>query len=166
VDAPELVSRDSASDAGGNFSLDALREAEDALERARNEHARTKEWVEAAREFQADALDGIELRRAREDLAALDVRVIELEAAVIRAQAPGVSQANGGRVTLGSRVTIMAADDPETFVLVSVAEADPLRGRISDQSPLGRALIGRQAGDEIHWFAPSGPQRARIVVVE
>lgn len=57
------------------------------------------------------------------------------------------------------------ADDGrrEVFRIVGAAEADVLRGDISEESPLGRSLLGRHAGDEVEWSSPAGLNRARIV---
>jgi len=49
--------------------------------------------------------------------------------------------------------------------IVGPAEADPLQGRISNESPLGRALLGHKAGDEVEWSAPSGVSRVKILTV-
>ena len=60
----------------------------------------------------------------------------------------------------------MGADDPETFLIVGAAEADPTRQRISNESPLGRALLGKHIGDEVEIDAPAGKMTFKIVSIE
>jgi len=70
-------------------------------------------------------------------------------------------------VTLGCRVTVVEdGGEPETFQIVGSAEADPTSGRISNQSPLGRALLGREVGEEVTIQTPDGSSRFRILNIE
>lgn len=67
----------------------------------------------------------------------------------------------------GCRVTVVEeGGEPETFQIVGSAEADPAHGRISNESPLGRALLGHKAGEEISIQTPGGPSRFQIVHIE
>lgn len=71
------------------------------------------------------------------------------------------------RVTLGSRVTIIEeGNPPETYHIVGGAEANPRAGRISHESPLGRALIGHQVGEKVETITPGGLLRIRISALE
>ena len=70
-------------------------------------------------------------------------------------------------VSLGSTVTVVEGDSPqEKYHLVCAAEADPTQGRISNESPLGRALIGRRVGDTVQVSAPAGLLTFRILKIE
>jgi transcription elongation factor GreA len=72
-----------------------------------------------------------------------------------------------GAVVVGSRVTVRDADgDADSYVLVPPGTGDPRAGRISPDSPLGAALLGRRAGEDIDVEAPAGVWRATIVAVE
>ena len=67
----------------------------------------------------------------------------------------------------GCRVTVVEeGGEPETFQIVGSAEADPAHGRISNESPLGRALLGHKAGEEVSIQTPGGPSRFQIVHIE
>jgi len=67
---------------------------------------------------------------------------------------------------LGSRVTVQEdGQEAEEFLIVGAAEADPVGGRISNESPLGKALMGAHAGDEVVVQAPSGDIRFRILEI-
>jgi transcription elongation factor GreA len=72
-----------------------------------------------------------------------------------------------GSVGLGSRVTVIADDDAEIeYTVVASVEADPAAARISNESPVGRALLGQRAGADITVQTPAGVRRLRIVGVE
>jgi len=90
-------------------------------------------------------------------------RILDIEAILANAQHLD-SNVKADCVTVGSRVTI--AEDgsaPETYQIVGVAEADPTAGRISHESPLGKALLGHRVGDHVEAMTPSGLLRIRIV---
>lgn len=71
-----------------------------------------------------------------------------------------------GVVAVGASVKVSDGDgEAETYAIVGPAEADPLRGMISNESPLGRALLGKRAGDEVEWSSPIGISRLKIVAV-
>jgi transcription elongation factor GreA len=71
-------------------------------------------------------------------------------------------------VRLGSRVRVQEAgvDDAEIFSMVGAAEANPLEGKISNESPLGKALLGKHIGDEVEVDAPNGRIKFKIVAIE
>ncbi len=71
-------------------------------------------------------------------------------------------------VTLGARVTVVeeGTNERETYVIVGSAEADPFDGRISNESPVGKALMGHKVGDIVEAQTPGGVIRMRIVAIE
>jgi transcription elongation factor GreA len=69
----------------------------------------------------------------------------------------------GGTVELGSMVRVRDVDGEEEYLLVSSALADPTQGRISEESPVGRGLLGRGRGEEIEVTTPGGVRRLTIV---
>jgi transcription elongation factor GreA len=71
-------------------------------------------------------------------------------------------------VHLGSRVTVLedGLDEPEVYHIVGSAEADPLNGRISNESPVGRALMGQRVGAVVTYHAPAGEIRLTILSLE
>ena len=71
------------------------------------------------------------------------------------------------KVTLGARVTIVEdANPPEVHHIVDAAEADPAQGKISDASPLGKALLGRHEGDSVQVRAPAGLLTFHIAAIK
>jgi transcription elongation factor GreA len=72
-----------------------------------------------------------------------------------------------GVVVLGSKITVKEnGSKPEVYQLVGAAEADPKAGRISNESPLGKALLGRRVGDDVKVNAPAGTLSFRIIAIE
>jgi len=76
-------------------------------------------------------------------------------------------QKNRDEVGIGSRVTIQEEDfEPETYQLVGPKEANPAQGRISHESPIGRALMGRRPGDTVSVETPAGIIYLKIINIE
>lgn len=69
---------------------------------------------------------------------------------------------------MGSSVTVLDKEfgEEETYKIVGSQEADPMKGTISEDSPFGKALLGKNAGDEITVDAPAGPVEYKILKVE
>ena len=76
-----------------------------------------------------------------------------------------IEKTNGDSVGIGSKVVIKGADGEETFTIVGSAEAAPREGRISNESPVGAALMGRKKGDTVTVQAPAGPIEYTLVRV-
>jgi transcription elongation factor GreA len=119
--------------------------------------------IKAAKEL-GDLKENADYSSAREEQGFLEGRIASIEATLRVAtviEAPGEAV---DRVTLGSTVTVKDETGAQmTFVVVGSAEADPAAGRISNVSPVGRALIGRSAGDDVAVAAPRGEVHYRIV---
>jgi transcription elongation factor GreA len=98
----------------------------------------------------------------------LDARIAELERAIQSAKVvERPEDAHEGSVHLGSRVTLLDLEFEEKFsiTLVGNFEADPANEKISISSPMGEALLGKVAGDEVDVAAPQGASRYRILDV-
>lgn len=102
---------------------------------------------------------------AKREQAMLEGQIAEIRAK-LKAARP-LTNHNDGRVSLGSTVTVQEDGyPPETYQIVSVAEADLSRKRISDESPIGRALLGHATGDDVEAVTPRMTIRMRILRVE
>ena len=111
-----------------------------------------------------DPAENLDLRDAMDALALLEGRIGELRA--LLAAAEPIEATKDGVVRLGAKVKIRHADGEEaSYLLVSPAEADPRRGRISEESPIGRALVGRRKNEEVTAETPSGPERLLVLDV-
>ncbi len=105
---------------------------------------------------------------AKEDQAFLEGRILELEAvlrnATITAAADGLSRDS---VAVGCAVTVREqGEDPEVFTLVGAKEADPRTRKVSNESPIGRALLGKRVGDKVKIETPGGAITFEILKIE
>lgn len=115
-----------------------------------------------------DFVDNAELEAARHAQSFLEGRIQELEEILNNYQ---IIEENGDTpdlVNIGDWVTVVEEgfDEEERYHLVGAAEADPVEGRISNESPLGRALLGARVGDTVRINAPRGVTTFRVVKIE
>ncbi len=113
---------------------------------------------------QGDLSENADYIQAKEEQAFLEGRILEVQQLLRNAIVIEMGGTEGGRVRLGSEVTVseVGYDETETYYLVGPAEADPAKGRISHESPLGKALLGRKVGDKISVHAPGGEIEFKI----
>ncbi len=116
---------------------------------------------------QGDLSENADYITAKEEQGFLEGRIRELEFAVRNAVVIEEAIVIDGRATLGSHVTVVEEgyDDQETYHIVGPLEADPAKGKISHESPLGEALMGRKVGDKVKVQAPVGEIEFRIVEI-
>ncbi len=114
-----------------------------------------------------DFVDNAELEAARNAQSFLEGRIQELEEILNNYQ---IIEENGDNsmVNVGDWVTIVEQgfDEEERYHLVGAAEADPVEGRISNESPLGRALLGAKVGDVVKINAPGGITAFEVVGID
>lgn len=113
---------------------------------------------------EGDLKENAGYHQAREDHSMLEGRVREIEA-ILRSAVIIDPSSGDGSVQLGSTVVVADEYGETTYSLVGPAEADPGNGRLSNQSPVGRALVGRRPGDVVEAQTPGGPRELRIVSV-
>jgi transcription elongation factor GreA len=112
-----------------------------------------------------DLSENADYHKAKEDQAFLEGRIQEIEA-VLR-NAVIVEKTNSEVVTVGSTVTVQEESfDPETYYVVGAREADPRNGKISNESPIGRALMDHKVGDVVEAETPGGKLKIKILKVE
>jgi transcription elongation factor GreA len=117
---------------------------------------------------QGDLSENADYHAAKEEQGFLEGRIIELERLLRDTVILDESSVDGGAVRLGARVTVVEQgfSDREVFQIVGKAEANPAQGRISNESPLGQALIGRRIGETVSIAAPGGVTIFRVVAIE
>lgn len=118
------------------------------------------EKIAAARDF-GDLSENAEYDAAREEQGLVETRIAEIEdilqnASIIQATA-------GSTVGLGSRVELKTGDKTVVYSLVGPVEADPLSGKISNESPIGLQLMGKSVGDQVTISTPKGDTTYEIV---
>ena len=112
-----------------------------------------------------DLSENADYHKAKEDQAFLEGRIQEIEA-VLRT-AVIVEKTASDVVTVGSTVTVQEENfDPETYYVVGVKEADPRNGKISNESPIGRALMDHRVGEVVEADTPSGKLKIKILKIE
>jgi transcription elongation factor GreA len=122
------------------------------------------ERIRQARDF-GDISENAEYTEAKNEQSLVEGRIQTLEAMIRLAVVIEDEPREEGVVGVGASVTVNTEDGDETYAIVGAAEADPLHGRISNESPLGRALLGHRAGEEVEWTSPIGTSRVKILAV-
>lgn len=119
-----------------------------------------------------DLSENAEYEEAKNDQAFIEGRILELENQVKNAklisEAHAVKTAKDKVIDVGSIVTVRNmtdGDDAETYTIVGSMEADPLAHKISNESPIGKALLGHEKGDTVHVEAPAGKFEYEVVKV-
>jgi len=126
------------------------------LNALRQERPRIVDAIEEARAH-GDLSENAEYHAAKERQGQVEAQIGDLEDKVSRAQIIDPKSLSGDRVVFGATVTLLDEDDkPCKYQIVGQTEADAKKGRISYNSPLGKALIGRIKGDEVEVTVPSG----------
>jgi len=113
-----------------------------------------------------ELIENAEYEAAKNEQAFVEGRIKELE--ILLATARVITDTERAEtVQVGSRVTIQEdGNDPEVYTIVGAAEANPRAGRISNESPLGKALLSHKAGDIAQVDAPAGSFTVQILKVE
>jgi transcription elongation factor GreA len=122
------------------------------------------ERIRQARDF-GDIAENAEYTEAKNEQSLVEGRIQTLEAMVRNAVVIEEEPREQGVVGVGARVKVSSDEGEETYSIVGAAEADPLAGKISNESPLGRALLGHKVGDEVEWTSPIGTSRVKILSV-
>ena len=116
---------------------------------------------------EGDIDENAEYDEAKNEQAFVEGRILTIEAMLKNYVLIDETAKETDEVMLGSTVTVVEGDNaPEKYHLVGAAEADPSKGRISNESPLGRSLIGRRVGDTVQVSAPAGLLTFRITKIE
>ena len=111
------------------------------------------ERIGAAKEL-GDLSENFEYHVAKDDQGQNEARIFQLEDMIRNAVL--VKQKSGGTIGLGSHFTVEANGMERTFQIVGAAEAEPMAGKISNDSPLGMAFLGKEKGDKVEVNVPSG----------
>ena len=127
------------------------------------------EVIDAIEEARAhgDLSENAEYHAAKERQGQIEATIADLEDRVTRALVIDPTTLSGDKVVFGATVHLLDEDDkPIVYQIVGQMEADAKKGRISYNSPLGRALIGRKVGDDVEVSVPSGDRYYSVDKVE
>lgn len=124
------------------------------------------ERIKIARSF-GDLSENSEYDSAKEEQAFVEGRITTLENMIRNAKIIEESELDADIVSLGKTVTFVELPDgdEETYSIVGSAEADPFEGKISNDSPIAKSLIGKRIGDEVAVQTPGGEMNVRIVSI-
>jgi transcription elongation factor GreA len=114
-----------------------------------------------------DLSENADYHKAKEDQAFLEGRIQELEYLIHNAIVVEESKEVHVLVEVGARVTFQEeGEEPETYLIVGAKEADPRSGKISNESPIGKALMGARIGDRLTAATPAGELIIKILKIE
>jgi len=114
---------------------------------------------------QGDLSENAEYTEAKRQQADNERRIMELENQIRTSQVASFIKGSTA-IQMGSKVRVKFNGDEQTFDIVGSNEADPLGGKISNESPLGKVLMGKNAGDKVTAATPSGEKEYEIVEVK
>ena len=137
------------------------------------EYKETTEKMKVAEQLKVaisygDLSENAEYDAAKNDQAVLEQRITELKAMIENAVVVDESKISTDVVGFGTRVTIVYEDEPddeETYTIVGTSESDPANGKLSNESPVGAALIGAHVGETVTAQTPGGPLRIKVIEI-
>ena len=115
-----------------------------------------------------DISENAEYDSAKNEQAELEERIHELEEMLRKAKIVSEEEMKGDKVNIGLKVTVKDTDtgEKEVFSIVGATESDPFSGKISTESPVGKALIGKKKGDTVAIEIPDGVINYKIMKIE
>ncbi len=136
------------------------------LKRRKEERPQIVDAIEEARAH-GDLSENAEYHAAKERQGQVEAEIADLESKLSRAQIIDPRDLSGDKIVFGATVTLQDEDDKTIrYQIVGETEADAKVGRISFNSPLGRALIGRKVGEEVEVTVPSGDRYYQVDKIE
>jgi transcription elongation factor GreA len=114
-----------------------------------------------------ELIENAEYEAAKNEQAFVEGRIQELEVILATARIIDGKNTHASNIQVGDTVIVKEGNgDPEEYTIVGAAEANPRQGKISNESPLGKALLTHQAGDEVNVEAPGGTFKVRVVKIK
>ncbi len=120
------------------------------------------EAIHTAKE-QGDLSENAEYASAKEEQNRIELEISEIETMLKNVQV--IKEASNGEVGLGNTVKLKCGGKETTYRIVGSNEADPLSGKISNESPMGQALLGKKEGDSVKIPAPGGNIACKVISI-
>ena len=149
------------------YTQEGLKELTDELSYLKNtKRQENLEAIAVARSF-GDLSENAEYDAARNEQAQIEARIKELEELIGNAVVVDEATIDAGVVSMGSLVKVLVKETKteKEYSIVAPNQVSPMQGLISDQSPVGKALIGARAGDEVSFDVPSGTIHLQVLEV-
>ena len=147
------------------LTYDCLKKLQDELEHLRTEgRSDIAEKIKVARGY-GDLSENSEYDEAKNEQAKIEARIVELETMLKNVEIIKDIKGAAKSVVVGVKVKVYDEefDEEEEYYIVGSTEADPVNNKISDESPVGRALLGHKVGDIVSVEAPAGEIKLKIV---
>ena len=146
---------------------DGLKKLQEELENLKTQgRADIAEKIKVARGY-GDLSENSEYDEAKNEQAKIEARIVEIEAMLKNVEIIEDIKGKAKSVVIGVKVKVLDEEygDESEYRVVGSTEADPRNGKISDDSPVGRALLGKKVGDEVIVEAPGGEFKLKIVEI-
>lgn len=149
------------------MTLEGKKQLEEELEDLKtNKRAEVIKRIKIARSF-GDLSENSEYESAKDEQSFIEGRIKEIDNMLNHAEIIDNENVDADEVSVGKMVTFQEdGDDPETYQIVGAAEADPLNGKISNESPIAKGLIGQKKGDKVSIMTPGGEMEVTIIDVK
>lgn len=150
------------------LTSDGLKRLQDELENLKTvRRQENKEAIKRARSF-GDLSENSEYDEAKEEQATIEARISEIENMLVNVKIIDDTPVDTSIVTVGSTVKIKSVEDgeEEIYAIVGSTESDPEEGKISDECPVGKALLSRKVGDVVAIEIPDGVITYEILAIE
>lgn len=147
---------------------EGLRRLEEELEELKTvKRKEIAEKIKVALSF-GDLSENSEYDEAKNEQAIIEGRIAEIEAQLKNVRVLDESELSNEKVHIGSKITIkeVATGEQEIYKIVGSTEADPMNGRISDESPVGKAMLGHAVGDVVEVEVPSGAVSYELLEID
>lgn len=143
------------------ITAEGRKELEAELGQLKNRRGEIADRIAEARDY-GDLSENAEYDSAREEQGVVETRIAEIEDILMNAEE--IKAKKGGKIRLGSRVTLKNGKTVE-YTLVGPVEADPINGKISNESPIGIALMGKGEGEKVTISTPKGDTTYTVMTV-
>lgn len=146
------------------ISQEGYEKLEKELKECINKRHEIANRIEVAKEL-GDLSENAEYAEAKETQAFNEGKIAELSA-FLKNLTVVKHQGDKNQISIGSKITVISNDKKRDFIIVSFNEANPAEGKISNESPLGIAFVGRKKGDEILVNTPRGEVKYKIISIK
>lgn len=144
------------------ITADGRKELEKELVELKNRRSGVVDKIAEARDF-GDLKENSEYDLAREEQGLIETRIAEIQDILLNAEI--IKSGNKSAVAIGSKVELKFNGKTATYTVVGPIEADPMEGRISNESPIGGAMLGRKIGDAFTIQTPKGEISYEVVSI-
>lgn len=139
------------------------KELEAELETLKSRRSDIAEKIAEARDY-GDLTENAEYDAAREEQGLVETRIADIEDILMNAE--DIKTSKTDTVALGSNVTLKSASGEVNYVVVGPVEANPIEGKISSESPIGKALMGQKVGTDFSITTPKGETAYQLIAIK